>query len=142
MNKYIITILLFFSTFNLYAQNTKKTFKGHFYNEEHDIYLIIDLYDMNVEVPNHSLFDNLPGYLAKHHNSFYWLVTSGKIKDNNHAELDMINDFGSEDAKVCLEQINDSTFIFKQKEGSVIKIANNGKWKKLPKELRLKKSNH
>ncbi len=94
---------------------------------------------MDVEVPNHSMFGNLPGYLGKRLNNFYWLVTSGKIKNDSYAELDMINDFGSEDTRVSLKQINDSTLIFKQEEGSTMKIANNGKWQKLPKELKLKK---
>ena len=94
---------------------------------------------MDVEVPNHSMFGNLPGYLGKRLNNFYWLVTSGKMKNKTSAELDMINDFGSEDAKISLKQINDSTFILRQEKGSSIKIANNGKWQKLPKELKLKK---
>lgn len=139
MNKYIITAILLFMSISLSAQKESKTFKGHFYNKEYDIYLIIDLYDMDVEVPNHSMFGNLPGYLGKRLNNFYWLVTSGKIKNDSYAELDMINDFGSEDTRVSLKQINDSTLIFKQEEGSTIKIANNGKWQKLPKELKLKK---
>lgn len=139
MNKYIITAILLFMSISLSAQKESKTFKGHFYNKEYDIYLIIDLYDMDVEVPNHSMFGNLPGYLGKRLNNFYWLVTSGKIKNDSYAELDMINDFGSEDTRVCLKQINDSTLIFKQEEGSTMKIANNGKWQKLPKELKLKK---
>lgn len=139
MNKYIITAILLFMSISLSAQKESMTFKGHFYNKEYDIYLIIDLYDMDVEVPNHSMFGNLPGYLGKRLNNFYWLVTSGKIKNDSHAELDMINDFGSEDTRVSLKQVNDSTFIFKQEEGSTMKIANNGKWQKLPKELKLKK---
>lgn len=139
MNKYIITAILLFMSISLLAQKESMTFKGHFYNKEYDIYLIIDLYDMDVEVPNHSMFGNLPGYLGKRLNNFYWLVTSGKIKNDSYAELDMINDFGSEDTRVSLKQINDSTFIFKQEEGSTMKIANNGKWQKLPKELKLKK---
>lgn len=139
MNKYIITAILLFMSISLSAQKESMTFKGHFYNKEYDIYLIIDLYDMDVEVPNHSMFGNLPGYLGKRLNNFYWLVTSGKIKNDSYAELNMINDFGSEDTRVSLKQINDSTFIFKQEEGSTMKIANNGKWQKLPKELKLKK---
>jgi len=139
MNKYVIIIISLFISINLSAQKDNKVFKGYFYNNEYDIYLIIDLYEMDVEVPNHSMFGNLPGYLGKRLNNFYWLVTSGKIKNNSNAELDMINDFGSEDTKISLKQINDSTFIFRQEEGSTIKIANNGKWQKLPKELKLKK---
>ncbi|MDO4309254.1 MAG: hypothetical protein Q4C43_00805 [Prevotella sp.] len=139
MNKYIITAILLFMSISISAQKESMTFKGHFYNKEYDIYLIIDLYDMDVEVPNHSMFGNLPGYLGKRLNNFYWLVTSGKIKNDSYAELDMINDFGSEDTRVSLKQINDSTLIFKQEEGSTMKIANNGKWQKLPKELKLKK---
>ena len=139
MNKYVIILISLFISISISAQKDDKVFKGYFYNNEYNIYLIIDLYEMDVEVPNHSMFGNLPGYLGKRLNNFYWLVTSGKIKNKTSAELDMINDFGSEDVKISLKQINDSTFILRQEKGSSIKIANNGKWQKLPKELKLKK---
>jgi hypothetical protein len=51
----------------------------------------------------------------------------------------MVNDFGSEDLTASLTYINDSTYIFRQEEGSTVKIPKNGKWQKLPKKLTFKR---
>lgn len=139
MKKFLFTFLLASTFIPSFAQEDSNTFRGYFYNEEYRVYLRIDLYNMDIEVPNHSMFGNLPGYLGKQQNNFYWLVTSGKIKDNRHAELSMINDYGSEDARVSLKKKNDSIYILRQEEGSVLKVANKGKWQKLPKEMEFKK---
>jgi hypothetical protein len=53
--------------------------------------------------------------------------------------MQMINDFGSEDLTATLERKNDSIYILKQGEGSTIKVPHNGKWRKLPKTLELKR---
>lgn len=137
MKKYIFTLALAAISICTKAQNDSTIFKGYFYNDEYSVYLKIDLYSMEVEVPNHSLFGNLPGYLGKKLNSFYWLVTSGKIKSKNQAELNLINDYGSEDLKASLKRANDSTYIFKQESGSPLKVPNKGKWQKLPKEFKM-----
>lgn len=139
MRKYIFTMIMLTMAAGTSAQKDSTSFKGHFYNDEYKVYLYIDLYNMNVEVPNHSMFGNLPGYLGKQLNNFYWLVTSGKIKNGHHAELSMVNDYGSEDMKASLKKKNDSIYILRQEEGSTLKVANKGKWQKLPKELILKK---
>lgn len=102
----------------------------------------INLYDKNINVPSHELFGELPGYLGKRMNNFFWLITSGKIKSPEKAELNLINDYGSEDQKATLIKKNDSTYILRQGNGSVIKVANNGKWQKLPKETEFRKKLH
>ena len=142
MKKSILTLALFTTAIIAMGQSDSTTFKGHFYNEEYNVYLNIDLYSMEVEVPNHSLFGNLPGYFGKKLNNFYWLVTSGKIKNKNNAELSLINDYGSEDLKATLKKENDSLFILKQENGSPLKVPNKGKWQKLPKELKMIKKRH
>lgn len=121
------------------AQSDSIPFKGHFENGEYNVYLELDLYDRNINVPAHELFGPLPGYLGKRYNGFYWLVTDGKITSKHKAALSLINDYGSEDLKASLTMKNDSIFILRQEDGSTLKVPNKGKWQKLPKELELKK---
>lgn len=121
------------------AQSDSIPFKGHFENEEYNVYLELNLYERNINVPSHELFGPLPGYLGKRNNSFYWLVTDGKATSKHKAALSLINDYGSEDLEASLTMKNDSTFILRQEDGSTLKVPNKGKWQKLPKELELKK---
>lgn len=99
----------------------------------------MNLYDSDVSVPNHTLFGELPGYLGKRMNNFYWLITSGKVKSAGKAELSLINDYGSEDLTATFIKKNDSTYVLRQEDGSTLKVPDKGKWQKLPKELEFKK---
>ena len=81
----------------------------------------------------------MPGYLGKKNNSFCWVITSCQVVDEQHATLQLINDYGSEDLKATLIRENDSLYVLKQGSGSTIKVPNNGKWQKLPKTLQLKR---
>lgn len=137
--KTLFTLILLAVSNCISAQNDSTSFKGYFYNDEYNVYININLYDNNIAVPNHTLFGDLPGYLGKRMNNFFWLITSGKIKSKNKAELNLINDYGSEDLKATLTKENDSTYIFHQENGSPLKVANNGKWQKLPKTMEFKK---
>jgi hypothetical protein len=92
-----------------------------------------------VTVPGQELYGRLPGYLGKLHNSFCWVITSCKVINEKKAELQLINDFGSEDLNATLTRENDSIYILKQGAGSTIKVPNNGKWQKLPKIVELKR---
>lgn len=98
----------------------------------------LDLYDESITVPGQDLYGELPGYLGKKHNSFCWLITSAKI-DGNKAELQMINDYGSEDLTATLTAENDSLYVLKQVEGSTLKVPKEGKWQKLPSKLVFKR---
>ena len=108
----------------------------------------LDLYGESITVPGLELYGELPGYLSKKRNSFCWLITSSKI-DGDKAELQMINDYGSEDLTATLtvendslyvlKQVegveNDSLYVLKQVEGSTLKVPKDGKWQKLPSKL-------
>ena len=98
----------------LAAQDSQKNFAGLFVNDEYNIYLKIDLYSKGIEVPEHEMFGLLPGYLGKKNNNFYWLITSFNVKSNKTANLEFINDYGSEDFIASISKKNDSTFILKQ----------------------------
>jgi hypothetical protein len=121
------------------AIQAQKNFRAYLYNNEYNVYLRINFYDQDISVPGQDLYGKLPGYLGKLHNSFCWVITDCEVKDEQHAEMQLINDFGSEDLTATLTWLNDSTYELKQGAGSTIKVPNKGKWQKLPKTLILKK---
>lgn len=120
------------------AQKTDKPFRAYIYNNEYEVFMRLDLYSESITVPGQELFGNLPGYLGKRHNSFCWLITSTKI-DGNTAELQMINDYGSEDLTARLTVEKDSLYVLRQVEGSTLKVPKEGKWQKLPSKLVFKR---
>ena len=114
-------------------------FRAYIYNKEYEVYLKINLYDEDIEVPGQELYGALPGYLGKKHNSFCWVITAAKINNGKTATLSLINDYGSEDLTATLTVKNDSTYILKQEKGSTLKVPKNSKWQKLPKILEFKR---
>jgi hypothetical protein len=122
-----------------FAQKENDAFRAYLYNNQYEVYLRINFYEQDITVPGQDLYGQLPGYLGKLHNSFCWVITSCKVKNEKKAEMQLINDFGSEDLKATLTRQNDSIYILKQEEGSTIKVPRNGKWQKLPKTLELKR---
>jgi hypothetical protein len=120
------------------AQKTDKPFRAYIYNNEYEVFMRLDLYSESITVPGQELYGNLPGYLGKRHNSFCWLITSAKI-DGNTAELQMINDYGSEDLTARLTVEKDSLYVLRQVEGSTLKVPKEGKWQKLPSKLVFKR---
>jgi len=139
MKKTIFSILLIICSIGLFAQQKDDTFRAYLYNNDYEVFMHINLYDQNIEVPQHELYGPVPGYLGKRHNSFCWVITSCQVNDNKKAELQLINDFGSEDLTATLERRSDSIYVLKQGNGSTIKVPHKGKWRKLPKTLELRR---
>jgi len=137
MKKTIFSILLIICSIGLFAQQKDDTFRAYLYNNDYEVFMHINLYDQNIEVPQHELYGPVPGYLGKRHNSFCWVITSCQVMDDKKAELQLINDFGSEDLTATLERRSDSIYVLKQGNGSTIKVPHKGKWRKLPKTLEL-----
>ena len=140
MKKALLALALTALAATAFAQKQNTAFKGYLYNNEYDVYLRIDFYNESVSVPGNELYGRLPGYLGKKNNSFCWVITSCKIKSENEAEMQLINDFGSEDLTATLIRKNDSTYILRQDEGSTLKVPRKGKWAKLPKTLEFKRN--
>lgn len=138
-NKVIFSALLLLLPTLIWAQKQGESFRAYLYNNTYNVYLRINFYDQDVTVPGQELYGRLPGYLGKLHNSFCWVITSCDIKSEKKAELQLINDFGSEDLNATLTRENDSIYVLKQSAGSTIKVPNNGKWQKLPKTLEFKR---
>ena len=137
MKKLFAFALVVLSTLSTNAQE-KEPFRAYLFNKEYDVFLRIDLYNESITIPGQELYGQLPGYLGKMHNSFCWVITAANINGNT-AELQMINDFGSEDLNATLTVENDSLYRLKQIEGSTLKVPKNGKWQKLPKNLVFKR---
>jgi hypothetical protein len=134
--KKLLTLFIFWicSLAPSMAQSEGKPFQAHIVNKEYDVYMKINLYEEDIEVPGQELYGPLHGFLGKNHNSFCWVITSAKV-EGNMATISLINDYGSEDLTASLTLKNDSTYILKQMEGSTLKVPKNGKWQKLPKTL-------
>ena len=127
----LLSAACLFALLTASAQKTAKPFRAYLYNNDYEVFMRIDLYDERITVPGQDLYGELPGYLGKKNNTFCWLITSAKI-DGNKAELQMINDYGSEDLTATLTAENDSLYVLKQVGGSSLKVPKEGKWQKLP----------
>jgi hypothetical protein len=138
MNKLIAISLLCLTAICVKAQSKNEPFRAYLYNNEYDVFLRINFYEQDVNVPGQDLFGQVPGYLGKKNNSFAWLITSAKI-NGDKAKLQLINDYGSEDLTATLTRKNDSIYVLKQESGSTLKVPNKGKWLKLPKTLEFKR---
>lgn len=139
MKKTIFSAIMLFASIYVCAQTESLPFKGTFYNDEYQVYLQIDFHGEGISVPDHEMFGELPGCLWKKNNSFYWLMTSAKIKGKDEAEADLVNDYGSEDLTATFKMRGDSIIIMKQGEGSTIKVPKKGKWQKLPSTLEFRR---
>ena len=139
--KKLFSLICICTLFSLVAKSQENNymFKGYFFNSEYNVYLKIDLHGEGIIVPDHELFGQLPGYLGKKNNSFFWLITSKTVKNKKNATIELINDYGSEDLSASLFLKNDSTLVLKQLKGSDLKVPNKGKWQKLPSELVFKR---
>ena len=134
MKRTVILTLTAILALSAFAQKDDRAFKAYLYNDEYEVFLRINFYDKDVKIAGQELYGELPGYLSKKRNSFCWLITSSKI-DGDKAELQMINDYGSEDLTATLTVENDSLYVLKQVEGSTLKVPKDGKWQKLPSKL-------
>ena len=137
MKSTLIALLTFWCT-STFAQSDSTIFRTYIENEEYKVYLRINLYDQDITIPGPELYGPLPGYLGKVHNSFCWPIISAEVKGKK-ANLQMVNDFGSEDLEATLTQKNDSIYVLKQGKGSTIKVPGDGKWVKLPTTLEFKR---
>ncbi len=137
--KHLIIIGLLISSLSVFAQRDSTDFRAYIYNNEYNVYMRINLYDKDITIPGQELYGQLPGFLGKRMNSFCWVITDSRMLSENVAELQMINDFGSEDLTATLTFVNDTTYVLTQGNGSTIKVPEKGKWRKLPKRLVFKK---
>lgn len=116
--------------------NSNQVFHTYIYNDEYKVYMDVNLYEANISVPGQDVFGTVPGFFGALRDSRKWLVTDAKIVGKNKAELDIINDYGSEDLTATLTyNPKDNTYVLKQTGGSRLKIVVNRKWLKIPTEI-------
>lgn len=140
MKKILLMLFVALVSLSAAAQNKgmgkdSTTFKGYFYNEKYNVYLVIDFYHNNIMVPNQEIYGEMAGYFGDKQDGRKWLFTNAKIVSKDKAEIQITNDYGSEDLTATLTAIDDKNFKLRQEEGSTLKIARNRKWVKMPKEL-------
>jgi len=129
-------LLLLVASAALAQQTDSKPFSGRLDNKEYNVYINFDFYDNDVIVPGQAIYGELPGYLTTTTSTFCWLILSAEVKGNK-AELEMVNDYGSEDLEATLIQENDTLYTLQQGKGSTIKVPKASKWQKLPSKLTL-----
>ena len=123
------------SLLTLSAQD--KPFKGVIINKANDVFMRINLYEDDIKIPGQEILGNTYGYIKKNTDSRVWIIIGVTMDEkHNKALLEMVNDYGSEDLNAELSIQPDSTYLLRQLQGSTIKMAGNGKWIKLPKELK------
>lgn len=146
----IFLALIVFSTVftaDAYAQSSvpspadydkSQPFRARIYNKEYKVFMILNAYEQNIEVPGQEIFGEMAGYLRSDDDSRCWLITSCEIsEDGKSIALSITNDYGSEDLEATLSVNGDGVYTLKQLSGSQIKIARNKKWVKIPKQLQL-----
>lgn len=133
MNRLLITALVFTLSIIVKAQEPLP-FKGKIYNEEFQVWIEMNFYENNIIVPGQNILGELPGYFGAKRDTRKWLITDAEISDDV-AQISIINDYGSEDLTATLTLNGDGSYTLERIEGSVMKIAVNKKWVKLPKKM-------
>ena len=131
MKKYLFLIAFCLQTSFIIAQ---RPFKQNLYDPKNKINLHIDLYEESINVPGMEMFGPRKGYM---NGNVYgiWMITSSEIKDEKTAIIRLSNDFGSETQQVRLTIKDDSTYLFEQEDGAVIKKVVGKKLVKIPRDL-------
>ena len=138
MKRTFFIAMAWFFCATLFAQEST-AFKGKIVNDEYQIWIEMDFDKQAVIVPEQEIFGEVAGYLGAKRDPRKWIVTSVEMKNATTARLEIVNDYGSEDLTASLTLNRDGTFTLKQLDGSIIKIAVNKKWVKLPKTLVFKR---
>lgn len=137
MKKLFLILLLSFYFINNEAQ--KSIFNCELTNDEYRVYMKINLYDQNVRVPGQDIYGDLPGYFGNKDSQLVWPVVKSKLVNDSIAEIQLINDYGSEDLSCTLSLNNDGSYTLHQDEGSTLKIVVKNKYVKIPGSLKLKR---
>ena len=133
-------LLLCMSNLNIMAQ-ADSTYIGRFYNQEYKIFLKIDLVNKNIVVEDQTVFGEMDGYIGSDQCNHIWAIVSSEIH-NDKAELEVVNNYGSEDFHATLTKDKDNNLVFKHTGGSVLKFPVNRKWQKIPTKIVFVRQKH
>ena len=135
--KHLLSVLFFMLA--SITVNAQQPFKGKFYNDEHEIYIVINLYDKNVTVPGQEIYGEMDGYVGSKRTSLVWMITGSELLSDKKAKIELINDYGSEDADAELVIIDENTIEYTKKSGANLRFSKNGKWVRMPGKIVFKK---
>ena len=100
------------------AEKDSTTFRGYLYNQKYDVFIVMDFYHNNVMVPQQEIYGAMSGYFGDREDGRKWLFTAATIKNGKTAEIQIINDYGSEDLIATLTTDDGKNFKLKQVKGS------------------------
>lgn len=138
MKKAFFTLFMAVAALQVAAQEARP-FDTTIHNKEYKIYIKMDLYDKDITVPGQDVLGEMDGYFGSTQSRSMWMIVSSRLIDERTAEIEVANDYGSEDFIAVLKVEKDGTYSYKKKDGSTLKFAVNGKWQKLPGSLEFKK---
>lgn len=138
MKKLIFALFMSLVPMLLPAQ-TDSTFNVTLHNDEYKIYITMNLYDKDVDVPGQAVLGKVEGFIASKQSSSKWIIVSSRIISTTEAEIEVINDYGSEDFLAVIKRNADGTYSYNKKGGSTLKFAVRGKWQKIPGSLEMVK---
>ncbi|MCR4808401.1 MAG: hypothetical protein K5896_00905 [Prevotella sp.] len=131
----VIAVIMLMGVLGIKAQQqVEEPFRAYLFNNEYNVFMRINFYEQDVVISWQELFGPLPGFLAKEGNNYCWIITDFKI-DGDKAELEITNDYGSEDLTATLTCVNDSVYTLRQNSGSTLKVPEKKSWRKLPTTL-------
>ena len=117
------------------SAGAQQPFKGKFENKEHEIFLMINLYDKNISIPGQEIYGEMDGFVGSKRNSLVWMITSSEVISDKKARIEIVNDYGSEDADAELTIIDENTIEYNKKGGSNLRFSKNGKWFRTPSKI-------
>ena len=81
----------------------------------------------------------MDGYIGSKQSRSLWMIISSTVIDERTAEIEVVNDYGSEDFTAELKVNRDGTYSYRKKDGSTLKFAVKGKWQKIPARVEFRK---
>ena len=97
---------------SLQAQ-TDSTFVRTIYNADEDIYIVMNLIDKNITIPNQDFMGEMAGYIGDDKDFRKWLIIEAKFINVKTAQLSICNDEGTEDLEATLTINPDNTYTSK-----------------------------
>lgn len=138
MKKILFALLLACGALQAAAQENRP-FATTIHDDEHKIYITMDLYDKDVTVPGQDVLGQMDGYIGSKQSRSLWMIISSTVIDERTAEIEVVNDYGSEDFTAELKVNRDGTYSYRKKDGSTLKFAVKGKWQKIPARVEFRK---
>lgn len=138
MRKVLFALLLACCALPAAAQEARP-FDATIHDDEHKIYIKMDLYDKDISVPGQDVLGKVDGYIGSTQSRTTWMIISSTLIDERTAELEVVNDYGSEDFTAELKANHDGTYTYRKKDGSTLKFAVKGKWQKIPSRVEFRK---